>query len=393
MFNKAVLHLDLDAFFASVEVLKNSALQGRPVIVGGSGGRGVVASCSYEARHYGVRSAMPMAMALRLCPDAVVVRGDMDSYSKHSRLITEIIEQEAPLFEKASIDEFYLDLTGMDKYFGCWKWSNELRGKIMRESGLPVSLGLAVNKLVSKVSAGEAKPNGAKLVASGTEKSFLAPLPVGKLPSVGKETRQKLALMGVRDIRTLAQIPPRLLEREFGKHGISLWKKANAEDDTPVVPYREASSISTERTFQADSIDVRWLHDQLSGMVSRLAFDLRQEQKLTACVTVKIRYSDFNTYTKQRVIPYTASDQMLLGTAKELFDQLFQRRQLVRLLGVKFSSLVQGSPQLSLFDACEEEMSLLRQLDRIRQRFGDKAVMRANMVGVGKRGIEEAEDF
>jgi DNA polymerase-4 len=263
----------------------------------------------------------------------------------------------------------------------------------MRESGLPVSLGLAVNKLVSKVSAGEAKPNGAKLVANGMEKAFLAPLPVGKLPSVGKETRQKLALMGVRDIRTLAQIPPRLLEREFGKHGISLWKKANAEDDTPVVPYREASSISTERTFQADSIDVRWLHDQLSGMVSRLAFDLRQDQKLTACVTVKIRYSDFNTYTKQRAIPYTASDQVLLGTAKELFDQLFQRRQLVRLLGVKFSSLVQGSPQLSLFDACEEEMSLLRQLDRIRQRFGDKAVMRANMVGVGKRGIEEAEDF
>jgi DNA polymerase-4 len=391
MFDKAVLHLDLDAFFASVEVLKNRALQGRPVIVGGSGGRGVVASCSYEARRYGVRSAMPVAMALRLCPDAVVVRGDMDSYSRHSRLISEIIEQEAPLFEKASIDEFYLDLTGMDKYFGCWKWSNELRGKIMRESGLPVSLGLAVNKLVSKVGAGEAKPNGAKLVASGTEKAFLAPLPVGKLPSVGKETRQKLALMGVRDIRTLAQIPPRLLEREFGKQGISLWKKANAEDDTPVVPYREASSISTERTFQTDSIDLRWLHDQLSGMVSRLAFDLRQEQKLTACVTVKIRYSDFNTYTKQRAIPYTASDRVLLGTAKELFDQLFQRRQLVRLLGVKFSSLVQGSPQLSLFDACEEEMSLLRQLDHIRQRFGDRAVMRANMVGGEKKEAGEAE--
>lgn len=381
MFQKAILHLDLDAFFASVEILKNSALQGKPVIVGGTGGRGVVASCSYEARRFGVRSAMPVSMALRLCPDAVVVRGDHDEYSRRSKLITDIIDSEAPLFEKASIDEFYLDLTGMDKHFGCWKWSNELRRKIIRESGLPVSLGLSVNKLVSKVGTGEAKPNGAKLIENGTEKTFLAPLHVGKLPSIGKETQQKLALMGVKTVKTLAQIPPKLLEREFGKHGISLWKKANAIDDSPVVPYHEAKSISTERTFQTDTIDLRLLHDRLTDMVSRLAFELRQQQKLTSCVTVKIRYSDFNTYTQQRVIPYTAGDRALLATAKELFDQLFQRRQLVRLIGVKFSGLVHGHYQLNLFEDTSEEVRLLEQLDRIRKRFGEGAVRKAVTVG------------
>ncbi len=377
MFQKAILHLDLDAFFASVEIHRNSALKGRPVIVGGTEGRGVVASCSYEARRFGVHSAMPVSMALRLCPDAVVVQGDHDEYSRRSKLITEIIDSEAPLFEKASIDEFYLDLTGMDKHFGCWKWSNELRQKIINESGLPVSLALSINKLVSKVGVGEAKPNGAKLIETGTEKAFLAPLHVGKLPSVGKETQQRLALMGVKTISTLAQIPPRLLEREFGKNGISLWKKANAIDNSPVVPYRESKSISTEHTFQTDTIDLSLLQDCLADMIDRLAFDLRQQQKLASCVTVKIRYSDFNTYTQQRTIEYTANDRPLLATAKELFSRLFQRRQLVRLIGVKFSGLVQGHNQLNLFENTGKELRLLEQLDRIRERFGADAVRKA----------------
>jgi DNA polymerase-4 len=377
MFDKAILHLDLDAFFASVEVLKNSTLRGKPLIIGGTGGRGVVASCSYEARRFGIRSAMPVSMAHRLCPDLIVLRGDMDEYSRQSKLITDIIDEDAPLFEKASIDEFYLDLTGMDRYFGCWKWSNELRQKITRESGLPVSLALSVNKLVSKVGVGEAKPNGVKLIENGTEKAFLAPLPVGKIPSVGKETQQKLAMMGVRTVSTLSQIPPLLLEREFGKHGRSLWKKANAIDDSPVVPYHEAKSISSERTFQTDTTDVRYLSDRLTGMVSRLAFQLREQKKLTSCVTVKIRYTDFNTYTQQRIVPYTASDRELLRHTKELFDKLYTRRQLVRLIGVKFSGLVHGNYQLNLFDDTSEEVRLLEQLDRIRKRFGSGAIMKA----------------
>ncbi len=377
MFHRAVLHLDLDAFFASVEVLRNSALRGKPLLIGGRSGRGVVASCSYEARAYGIHSAMPMRTALQRCPDAVVLRGDMEAYSRYSRLITEIIAEEAPLFEKASIDEFYLDLTGMDRYFGCWHWSRTLRQKIMRESGLPLSLGLSVNKLVSKVGAGEAKPNGEQLVENGAEKAFLAPLPVRKLPAVGQATARKLALMGVRDVRTLSQIPPLLLEREFGKHGRSLWRKANALDDRPVEPYHDRKSISAERTFQTDTTDLRWLRDQLTAMAGKLAFALRDQQKLTGCVAVKIRYSDFNTFSRQRRLPFTASDRTLIRVAHELLEQVYQRRQLVRLVGLRFSELVQGSPQLDLFDPEQEDERLLQTLDRIRKRFGTGAIGRA----------------
>lgn len=376
MFNRAILHLDLDAFFASVECLKNSALKGRPLIIGGSSGRGVVASCSYEARAYGVRSAMPVKMALRLCPDALVIRGDMDSYSRYSELITNIIEAEVPLFEKSSIDEFYVDLTGMDRHFGCWKWSKELRGKIIKESGLPISFGLSTNKLVAKVGANEAKPNGAKLVNHGKEKQFLAPLAVKKLPSVGQYTCKKLSFMGIRKVQQLSEIPPQLLEREFGRHGRSLWKKANGIDNSPVVPYHERQSISTERTFQIDTTNVHWLKERLRQMVTQLAFELRQSGKLTSSISVKIRYSDFNTYTKQRRLAYTANDSTLLLHAQELFDRLYQRRQLIRLIGIKFSGLVQGRPQLDLFDTDQKELRLLKAMDGVRRRFGKRMVAR-----------------
>lgn len=377
MFERAILHLDLDAFFASVECLQDSSLAGKPLIVGGSSERGVVASCSYEARAFGIRSAMPMKLALRLCPDAIVVRGDMEVYARHSRVVTEIIAEQAPLFEKASVDEFYIDLSGMDRYFGCWKWALALRERIRKESGLPLSAALSVNKLVSKVGAGEAKPNGARLVDAGTERAFLAPLPVGKLPSVGAATQQKLQLMGIRHVEALSRVPPLLLQREFGTHGLSLWKKANAMDDSPVTPYQERQSISTEHTFSEDTCDMTQLHNDLSAMTARLAFDLRQSKKLTSCVTVKLRYADFQTYTRQQRIPYTASDTALLRCVRTLFDQLYQRRQSLRLVGVRFSGLVHGSPQLDLFDAPAEEHRLLDALDQIRKKFGMKAVVRA----------------
>ncbi|MCO6491550.1 MAG: DNA polymerase IV [Phaeodactylibacter sp.] len=374
MFERAILHLDFDAFFVSVEQQRNSALKGKPLIIGGTGARGVVASCSYEARAYGVYSAMPIKMALRLCPEAVVLRGDMEAYSRQSKVITEIIREEAPLFEKASIDEFYLDLTGMDRHFGCWLWSKELREKIIRESGLPLSIGLSVNKLVSKVGAGEAKPNGAQLVEAGTEKGFLGPLSVRKLPSVGQATCKKLSFMGVRTVQVLSQVPPPLLQREFGKPGLSLWKKANAIDDSPVVPYTDKQSISAEQTFQEDTIDMQFLHGQLAGMVTKLAYELRQSNKLTSCIAVKLRYTDFNTFSKQRKIPYTASDSVLVQQARELLGQLYERRQLVRLVGVRISGLAPGCPQLSLFDASEKEHRLMQAMDRVRRRFGYGAV-------------------
>ncbi len=377
-YNRAVLHMDLDSFFVSVECLKNSDFLGKPLLIGGSSNRGVVASCSYEARRFGIHSAMPMKMAKRLCPHAIVLSGDMDSYSQYSKLITEIIKDEAPIFEKASIDEFYLDLTGMDKYFGCMKWSMELRTKIIKESGLPISYGLSVNKLVSKVGTGEAKPNGTKGVPAGTEKGFLAPLSPRKIPGVGKEMYKKLSFMGVRTIQTLSEIPRPLLEREFGKHGRSLWNKANAIDNTPVLPYTEKKSISKERTFSEDTLDVSMMKSLLARMVEELAFELRDSQKLCSTVMVKIRYADFNTFSRQKRVSYTANDRMLINTTKELFDALFERRQLIRLIGVKFSGLVQGNYQINLFDDGEKEINLLKEMDQIRKRFGKDSVKLAH---------------
>lgn len=370
--------MDLDTFFVSVERLKNSDFEGKPLIIGGISSRGVVASCSYEARRFGVHSAMPMKMALRLCPQAIVLRGDMDSYTRYSNLVTEVIAGDAPMYEKASVDEFYLDLSGMDRYFGCYKWSSELRHRVIRETGLPISMGLSVNKLVSKVGTGEAKPNGSKQVENGLEKAFLAPLSTSKIPGIGKETYKKLSFMGVRKIHTLSEVPMRLLEREFGKTGRKLWESANAIDHTPIVPYRERKSISKERTFMEDTLDLRMIRDKLTGMVDALAFELRSKQKLTSVVTVKIRYADFNTYTRQKKIPYTANDRLLISYVKELFDELYERRQMIRLIGVKFSGLVSGNFQINLFDDTIKEINLLRQMDHIRNRFGANAVMRAN---------------
>jgi DNA polymerase-4 len=378
MYDKAVLHLDLDSFFVSVECLRDSSLLGKPLIIGGMGGRGVVASCSYEARRFGVHSAMPMKMALHLCPDAIVLRGDMDSYSRYSMLVSDIIADQAPVYEKASIDEFYLDLTGMDRYFGCFRWSAELRERIVRESGLPISCALSVNKLVSKIGTDEAKPNGMCEIASGEEREFLAPLSTARIPGVGQETYKRLNYMGVHTIRILRDIPPPLLDREFGKMGRYLWESANAIDHRPVVPYSEQKSMSKERTLSEDTLDIRMIRSMLGAMTDELAFELRQDARLTSCITVKIRYADFNTYTRQRRISYTAQTRTLIAHALALFDELYERRQLIRLIGVKFSGLVSGNIQLDLFDHTEEEISLLQQLDHIRRRWGKEAIGWAN---------------
>lgn len=376
MFQKAILHLDMDAFFASVEIMKNSRLVGLPVIVGGTGGRGVVSSCSYEARHFGIHAGMPMAVALRRCPAAKVIRGDYEDYEKHSTMITEIIAEEGPLFEKASIDEFYVDISGMDRYIGCVQWSKELRGRIGRETGLPLSAGLAINKLVSKVRAGEAKPNGSGWVAAGAERAFLSPLPVRKIPSVGRETARKLSLLGIRKTGTLSQVPVNLLEREFGKPGRELHRRANGIDHRPVVPYTDPKSFSSEHTFQTDTIDVEALRRCLRDLTMRLGYDLRQAEKLTAGITVKIRYTDFNTYTKSRRIKYTAHDQQLLPVVDQLFTELFTRRQCIRLVGVRFDRLAAGHTQLDLFTDTEEDSALLGALDRVRKRFGKGSIGR-----------------
>jgi DNA polymerase-4 len=378
--DRQIVHIDLDSFFVSVERLLHPQLIGKPVLVGGTSDRGVVASCSYEARSFGIHSAMPMKMARQLCPEAIIVRGDHAEYSKYSNIITDIISEDVPLYEKTSIDEFYIDLTGMDRFFGCYKMATELRQKITRETNLPISFALSTNKTVSKVGTGEAKPNGQKEIPFGTEKSFLAPLSIRKIPMVGDKTYHLLRGMGVMWIRTLQEMPCELMQQVLGDNGSLIWRKANGIDNSPVIPYSERKSISTERTFDKDTIDVKALKGLLIGMTEKLAFQLRSENKLTACVTVKIRYSDFNTYTMQARMPYTSLDHLLIEKVNMLFNKLYQKRMLIRLIGIRFSHLVQGGHQYSLFEETIEQIQLCEAMDKIRKRYGKDAINRAEGV-------------
>jgi DNA polymerase-4 len=375
--NRTIVHFDLDTFFVSVERLGNSSLNGKPVIIGGTSDRGVVASCSYEARQFGVHSAMPMKMARYLCPDAVIIRGDMEAYSRHSRVVTNIIEEEAPLYEKASIDEHYIDISGMDRFFGSLKWTKELRQRIIKESGLPISYGLSVNKTVAKIATGEGKPNGENEVVKENVKPFLYPLSIRKIPMIGKQTYHLLRSMGVIKIETLSMMPCEMLERVLGKNGRDIWKKANGIDNTPVIPYWEQKSMSSERTFDQDSSDMIKINSLLGIMVEKLAFELRKKQKLTSCVTVKIKYSNFDTHTMQKQIPFTSFDHHLTEVVKELFRKLYQRRMLIRMIGVRFSGLVYGGQQLDLFNDKNEIIDLYLAMDKIRNRYGINAVRRA----------------
>lgn len=391
--DRNIIHLDLDAFFVAVECKKHKELKGKPLIIGGQSRRGVVAACSYEARRFGVHSAMPMYLAMQLCPDALVISGDMEAYSKNSHLVTEIIADSVPMFEKSSIDEFYIDASGMDKFFGAFKWACELRKKIIHESGLPISLGMSVNKLVSKVTTNEFKPDAEKQIPAGEEKDFLAPLAVEKIPMIGKQTSAFLYDMGVRTVATLREMPLKFLVSAFGKNGISLWNKAHAIDDSPVVPYSEQKSISTECTFENDTIDVKKLKSILIAMVEKVAFQLREQKKLTSCITVKIRYANFDTETKQIQIPYTSSDHVLLHTVTQLFDKLYNRRMLIRLVGVRLSGLVHGNHQISLFDDTAEGIRLYEAIDKIKHKHGVEKLVRATTLGVGRRVRMEMNMF
>ncbi len=372
---RAIVHMDLDTFFVSCERLTNSELNGIPLIIGG-GDRGVVASCSYEARTFGVRSAMPIKMAMRLCPQAKIVKGDMELYSKLSHAVTEVIDEKAPVMEKASIDEFYLDISGMDKFYGSYKWTNELAQAVTRETGLPISFALSVNKTVSKIATGEGKPLGNLEITEPMVQNFLNPLSIQKIPMVGSVTFQLLSRIGIRTIQTLSEMPAEVLQQMIGKNGIELWKKANGIDHNPVEPYTERKSISTEHTFTQDTIDILLLKALLIGMVEKLAFQLRSEEWLTSTVVVKIRYSNFDTETKQCKIPYTSADHALTQCVSDLFDKLYHRRMRLRLIGIRFSGLVRGTYQINLFEDTEELLSLYQAMDKMKSRYGFDAVMR-----------------
>lgn len=370
---RIIAHYDLDTFFVSVERKKDSRLNGKPMMIGGSE-RGVVASCSYEARKFGVHSGMPMRVARQLCPYAVVISGDYEAYSQASNEVREIVAEKAPLFEQASIDEFYLDLTGMDRFFHSTMWASELRQRIISETGLPISMGLSVNKLVSKVATNLAKPNNLLEVKSELVLPFLAPLAVRAIPAIGPKLSQQLAYLGVPTVNILRKIPQTLLQRAFGKPGHMLYQKARGIDSSLVVPSHQQKSISTERTFREDTMDIQWLKSLLTSMVEKVAHELRQNKQLTGCISVKIRYANFETVSKQAKIPFTASDKQLLSKVLALFDRLYTRRIRLRLIGVRLTKLVAGSPQLSLFEPYPKQLGLYQTMDVLKQKYGQKIV-------------------
>ncbi|HVE61088.1 MAG TPA: DNA polymerase IV [Chitinophagaceae bacterium] len=379
---KHIAHFDLDAFFVSVECLKNPSLKGKPLIVGGDGQRGIVAACSYEARKFGIESAMPALTAKRLCPQAIFLKGSYEEYSSYSRMITSLIASKVPLFEKASIDEFYIDLTGMDKFFGVSNYTRELRETIIRETGLPISCGLSSSKLVSKMATNKAKPNGYLEVPRGKETAFLWPLTIDKIPGVGKQTQVQLHSFGIFTIGQIAKTSVDHLEHHFGKWGKKLWEKANGISESPVEPYSEQKSISHENTFHEDNQDIPFLHNELVRLTEETAYELRKEERLTGCVTVKIRYADFTTVSKQEIIDYTALDHVLIAKVKDLFGKLYKKSEKLRLLGVRFSHLVPMTLQMNLFEKAEEKLGLYKTVDKIKNEFGKDIISKASSLDV-----------
>jgi len=374
---RIIAHFDLDAFFVSVEVLNNPSLKGKPLIVGGRE-RGVVAACSYEARKFGIHSAMPAKKALQLCPQAIVVKGSRGEYSRFSRWVTQIIADKAPLFEKASIDEFYLDLTGMGKFFNPLQWTIDLRQLIIDETKLPISFGLASNKMIAKMATDEAKPNGYLQVPFGKEKEFLAPMPVGKIPGVGEQTEQVLKAMGIYNIKDISNRTAEEMEERLGKWGADLWQKSQGIHLREVEPYHEAKSVSTENTFEENKTDMVFIKSELVRMCERVAYELRQDGKVAGCIAVKIRYPDFETTSRQTTVPYTCADDEIIPVAKELFDKLYRKGQPIRLLGVRLSELTNEAVQTNLFADAGKKSELYKAIDEVKNKFGKGFLKRAS---------------
>ena len=372
-----IAHFDLDSFFVAVEIVNNPSLKGKAIIVGGTSDRGVVSTCSYEARKFGVHSAMPMRTAMKLCPHAILLQGTRGQYSKYSRWVTDIIASKVPLFEKASIDEFYCDLTGMDKFFNVSQYTRELREQIIKETGLPISCGLSSAKFISKIATNEAKPNGFLEIPHGKEKEFLWPLKIEKINGVGKQTEQQLKNFGIYTIEDIARTPVEILEKYVGAWGHSLWQKAQGIGSADVETDWEQKSMSRENTFHENISDTNLLYSELVRLTEQNAYDLRSDEKLTGCVTVKIRYPDFETVSRQETVDYTSLDDQLIAKVKDLFNKLYRKDQPVRLLGIRFSQLIPFTMQMNLFNNNEEKLNLYKAVDNIKDRFGGKSILKA----------------
>lgn len=389
---RIIAHFDLDTFFVSVERLNDPSLVGKPVIVGGTKERGVVSTCSYETRKFGVHSGMPMAQAMKLCPHAIVLQGTRGDYSRYSRWVTEIIAAKAPLFEKASIDEFYIDLTGMDRFFDPVQWTVDLRKEIINATQLPISFAIASNKLVAKIATDLAKPNNYIVVPFGNEKEFLAPLKVNKIPGVGEHAFHTLLDLGVETIGDLQNCNPVMLEQQLGKHGRDLWNRGHGISFSTVNSYHESKSISSENTFHENISSVDELEAEIVRLTEKIAHELRQENKMTGCIAVKIRYPDFETQQRQATVPYTFYDDELIHNAKALFHQLYRKGKAVRLLGVRFSELTDDAAQTNLFQDVSKKNDLYKAIDEVKDRFGKDLLTKARIAGKreGKEGLDQA---
>lgn len=385
---RKIIHLDLDAFFCAVEELRNPSLRGKPFAVGGRPeGRGVVASCSYAARHCGVHSAMPMIRAKRLCKDLVIVTPCHKAYEEASEKVMSILRTVTPLVEQLSIDEAFMDLENRTEDID--DLARKLQDRIHKVTHLPCSLGAATNKLVAKIATDVGKagyggnnyPNAITIVPTGTEREFLAPLAVQMLWGVGPKTAERLKAKGIFTIGQVAELPESVMMREFGRNGYDLSQHARGIDNRPVITEYEIKSISQETTFQADIRDERRLIQVIEQLAEQVAFRLRQDGFTASTVRLKLRWSDFSTISRQVTLPQPINqDQVLAEVAKRLFFEAWKPRKPVRLLGVGASNLIQGAQQPSLWDAPgEREQKLTEALDLLRERFGERVIIKGRL--------------
>jgi len=375
--NPVIMHIDLDAFFVSVEQAANPELKGKPVVVGGRPDqRGVVASASYEARAFGLHAGMPLTTASRLCPQAIFIQGSFPKYQAASQRFMAILADFSPYLEPVGLDEAYLDVTGFESLYGSiHHMAVAIKKRIKDELGLCASIGIASCKVVAKVASELSKPDGLLEVAVGQERSFLSPLPITKLPGIGKKTERILNGLGINTIGKLSTMPPSALKSHFGAFGEILWRYSRGIDDRKVEPPAEAKSISRETTFGKDTRDHALLKATLRYLSERVGSQLRQRGKQAKCVTLKLRYADFTTITRRHTLRQsTDSDQTIFDTGVRLLNQALSQQK-VRLIGIGVSNLTEPGRQLDMLDLSARRLEQLnRAIDRIRQKYGFTAI-------------------
>ncbi|MFO7447323.1 MAG: DNA polymerase IV [Ignavibacteriaceae bacterium] len=374
---KTIFHLDMDAFFVSVERILNPSLKGKPVIVGGDPhGRGVVAACSYETRKFGIHSAMPIRKAYSLCPQAIYLHGHHSEYSRYSKAVRRILEKYAPVLEQASIDEFYMDFSGCERIYGAYDiFAKKLQSEINSSLSLPCSIGIAGNKTVAKIGSDHNKPNGITYVPPGGEKVFLAPLPVQVIPGVGKVTLKELNQRGIYFIKDIAALPKDYFASAFGKYGTDLWERANGHGTEYLTTEHEQKSISHETTFLNDVLSVKKIEETIFTLSAKLSQSLKENNWTASTITFKLRYSDFNTLTKARSTRQTDDPAVIFNTVKELFHKSYTRRVAIRLVGIRLTNFSVKSEQQFLFDDIYTKRSrVLDAINKLRAKYGYESV-------------------